>query len=231
MHTVFNWRLSALLANNNVMTAAGKASSSAMDFTGSWFTGGTATTTKPQVLIEPTGTTSTAWNTSGTGLGVNAHSGFAGNLIDLQTNGVTEFSVTAAGVVNATGNIIVTGDNTFISCDANSNRLGFVKKTGVLPKLAMAAGRSLTITVSSGGDISASNTFTDVFVFDASGNAVMGTGALGTTATNGFFYVDTCAGVPTGVPTAYTGRCPMVYDTTDNKLYVYNGAWKAVALA
>jgi hypothetical protein len=32
--------------------------------TGTWITGGTATTTKPQVLIEPTGTTSTAWSTT-----------------------------------------------------------------------------------------------------------------------------------------------------------------------
>jgi hypothetical protein len=42
------------------------------------------------VLIEPTGTTSTAWSTSGTGLGVNAASGFAGNLLDLQVNGTSQ---------------------------------------------------------------------------------------------------------------------------------------------
>ena len=35
-------------------------------------------------------------------------------------------------------------------------------------------------------------------------------------------------GTPTGTPTTYTGRCALVYDTTDNKLYVYNGAWKGV---
>ena len=63
--------------------------------TGTWITsGGTGTTTKPQVLIEPTGTTSTGWSTSGTGLGVNAASGFAGNLLDLQVNGT---SVVKAG--------------------------------------------------------------------------------------------------------------------------------------
>lgn len=55
--------------------------------------------------------------------------------------------------------------------------------------------------------------------------------ALATTATGGFPYIPSCAGVPTGVPAARTGMVPLVYDSTDNKLYVYNGGWKAVALA
>jgi hypothetical protein len=65
--------------------------------TGTWITGGTATTTKPQVLIEPTGTTSTAWSTNGTGLGVNAASGFAGRLLDLQVNGTSWLGVEGGG--------------------------------------------------------------------------------------------------------------------------------------
>ena len=68
-------------------------------FTGSWFTGGTPTTTKPHFLIEPAGTTSTAWSTAGTGLGVNAASGFAGRLLDLQLNGTSRAVVTGAGNV------------------------------------------------------------------------------------------------------------------------------------
>jgi hypothetical protein len=75
----------------------GAASEPAGTFTGTWFTGGTATTTKPQVLIEPTGTTSTAWSTSGTGLGVNAASGFSGRLLDLQTNGTSQMVVQGDG--------------------------------------------------------------------------------------------------------------------------------------
>jgi len=71
------------------ISLAGAASTPPVSFTGSWFTGGTATTTKPQLLIEPTGTTSTAWSTNGTGLGVNAASGFSGRLLDLQTNGTS----------------------------------------------------------------------------------------------------------------------------------------------
>jgi hypothetical protein len=77
------------------------ASAPPWSLTGTWFTGGTATTTKPQVLIEPTGATSTAWSTSGTGLGVNAASGFTGNLLDLQVNGTSNLSVSNSGTVFA----------------------------------------------------------------------------------------------------------------------------------
>jgi hypothetical protein len=75
----------------------GAASTPPLELTGTWFTGGTSTTTKPQVLIEPTGTTSTAWSTSGTGLGVNAASGFTGRLLDLQLNGTSNFNVDSTG--------------------------------------------------------------------------------------------------------------------------------------
>jgi hypothetical protein len=81
------------LGSRFISSLNGAASAPPGTFTGTWFTGGTATTTKPQVLIEPTGTTSTAWSTSGTGLGVNAASGFAGNLLDLQVNGTSQFQV------------------------------------------------------------------------------------------------------------------------------------------
>jgi len=63
---------------------------------------------------------------------------------------------------------------------------------------------------------------------DANGNIVAGaSAALATTATNGFLYVPTCAGTPTGTPTAITGMAPIVVNTTNNKLYFYSGgAWR-----
>lgn len=70
----------------------------------------TTTTTKPHFLIEPAGTTSTGWNTSGTGLGVNAASGFSGNLMDLQVGGTSKFKVSYAGVLN-TASTIIAGAN------------------------------------------------------------------------------------------------------------------------
>lgn len=62
------------------------------------------------------------------------------------------------------------------------------------------------------------------------GSLVIGTAALSTSATDGFLYLPTCAGTPTGVPTSRTGQSAVVYDTTNNKIAVYNGgAWKQTA--
>lgn len=52
-----------------------------------------------------------------------------------------------------------------------------------------------------------------------------------TTMTDGFFYIPSANGVPTGVPTALTGRVAMYYNTSTNDFYVYNAGWKKVNLA
>jgi hypothetical protein len=121
------------------LTLNGAASTPPLDITGTWFTGGTATTTKPQVLIEPTGTTSTAWSTSGTGLGVNAASGFAGNLLDLQLNGTSEwnFSGTVFNIGEANNITVGTTTGTKIGT-ATTQKLGFFDKTPVVQPLAVA---------------------------------------------------------------------------------------------
>lgn len=60
------------------------------------------------------------------------------------------------------------------------------------------------------------------------GSVVAGTrAALLTTAVDGFLYIPTCAGTPTGVATAKTGMAPLVVDSTNNKLYFYSsGSWR-----
>ena len=59
------------------------------------------------------------------------------------------------------------------------------------------------------------------------GSVVVAGAALATTATDGFLYIPTCAGPPTGVPTAQTGTAPIVFDSTNNFLYVrVGGTWK-----
>jgi hypothetical protein len=92
--------------------------------------------------------------------------------------------------------------------------------------------------ISSATDLLSVNTGSGVYAFynngsermriTSTGNIVAGaSAALATTATDGFLYVPTCAGTPTGVPTAITGMAPIVVNTTNNKLYFYSGgAWR-----
>ena len=61
------------------------------------------------------------------------------------------------------------------------------------------------------------------------GSVIMSGAALATTATTGYVYLTTCAGVPTGVPQAQTGTAAVQIDSTNNKMYIYSGgAWVAL---
>lgn len=90
----------------------------------------------------------------------------------------------------------------------SDNYAGVINVGGAHP-LQMGTNGTLYLTLSIGGSL------------------VLGTAALSTSATNGFLYITSCAGTPTGVPTAYTGRVPLQYDSTNNKLYIYDGGWIA----
>jgi len=63
----------------------------------------------------------------------------------------------------------------------------------------------------------------------ADGSIAFNDAALATSATKGFVMIPSCAGVPSGVPADIpTGQIPMVWDSTNLKLYVYTGgAWKS----
>lgn len=84
--------------------------------------------------------------------------------------------------------------------------------------------------VAPSGTLDTAITWTDAVTIDNSGNVELGTAALATTATDGFLYIPSCAGIPTGTPTIKTGRVPLIFDTTNNNLYVYDGSWIGVAL-
>jgi hypothetical protein len=127
------------LTGRFISSLNGAASAPPGTFTGTWFTGGTATTTKPQVLIEPTGTTSTAWSTSGTGLGVNAVSGFVGRLLDLQINGTSEWSLSNTTFTIGEANDIAVGTSTGTKIGtATTQKLGFYNATPVVQPAAVA---------------------------------------------------------------------------------------------
>lgn len=82
---------------------------------------------------------------------------------------------------------------------------------------------ALAITTSSGG------VETEKVRVTGPGSLVVGTGAVSTAATDGFLYLPTCAGTPTGAPTAFAGTAAVVYDSVNDKICVYNGGWKKTA--
>lgn len=75
------------------------------------------------------------------------------------------------------------------------------------------------------------NTTAETFRITSQGSIVCGGnagGAIATNATGGFLYLPSCAGTPTGTPTTFTGRNAFVYDTSANKIWVYNAAWRGI---
>lgn len=134
------------IANQLSVAVAGALSTPGAILTGTWFTGGSATTTKPQLLIEPTGTTTNTWSTSGTGLGVNAASGFVGDLIKLAIDGSNRFKVNQNTITFGANNV------TLVDNGGNLNVAGLVASSLSSPGSG-ANGMTLltrTLTISSG---------------------------------------------------------------------------------
>lgn len=70
----------------------------------------------------------------------------------------------------------------------------------------------------------------NVAVTDA-GDVSIGRGAPAAGATTGFPYIPVTAGAPSGTPTGVGGFVPVRFDSTNHKLWVYDGGWIGVVLA
>lgn len=136
---------------------------------------------------------------------------------------------------SARAKLEVAGD---IWTDWNDRFIGTVYLTGSAYKMGFAtttAVRALDLIAMSADSSSirfwtGSTPSVNAYI-DHVSNVVLGNqSALATNATNGFVYIRTCAGTPTGAPTAFTGHVAMVFDTTNSKLWCYNGSWKGVVL-
>jgi hypothetical protein len=104
-------------------TFAGTASTPAVFLSGTPFSGGSGTTTKPDFLIEDAGTAFSSWNTSGTYIGVNSASTFSGDFININKSGGSRLLLTNAGAATfastvqtpqltiGTSGILSTGNN------------------------------------------------------------------------------------------------------------------------
>lgn len=183
-------------------------------------------------------------------------SGVSGSVQNTSTN---SFTLTGAGVAtwataaNATNTFAITSSSsgssaaaaTYFTNDASiagyigihgsgtgagigyANTMLF-RMDGAAGMIFMAANASGLMKFFSGGTANANERMR----ITAAGNIYSAVGtAPTTTMTDGFFYIPSAAGAPTGVPTAIANHVPMYYDTTNERFYVYNGAWKSVTLA
>lgn len=95
-----------------------------------------------------------------------------------------------------------------------------------------AGGKIVFQTAPAGASGTAQNSYATALALTAPAvnqqpSCVLGNQAIATTATDGFLYLATCAGTPTGTPTSFTGRVPAVIDTTNSQLWLFlGGAWK-----
>jgi hypothetical protein len=103
----------------------------------------------------------------------------------------------------------------------------FLRATAGAAILKSTSAGPMLIGNTSTHDVVIGTNATERFHVDSNGNVAVGTAALATNATNGFLYVPTCAGTPTGTPTSKTGLAPIIVNTTNNKLYFYSGgSWR-----
>ena len=114
------------LSGATTISANGASSAPGLALTGSYFTSGSGSTTTPQFLIQPAGTTSSAWSTNGTGIGENAASGFTGNLLDLQLNGTSKF------IVGNGGNATLAGNTQYFNAVQISNAMGGTASSAIV---------------------------------------------------------------------------------------------------
>lgn len=135
----------SVTAGSQLITSkTGAASAAAILASGSIFTGGTGTTTFPQILSQGGSSVAvTTWSTSGTIYGANPPTGFVGNFLDFHVNGGTSvFNVSAAGALVAASATIGAA-----SIDANGALYGY------LGKINAQTGTTYTIAASDAGKI------------------------------------------------------------------------------
>lgn len=135
--------------------------------------------------------------------------------LDVQNNGSTISSLgVTSGAYTGTG-VLTSNTHFFIAQNGTAGNSVLYGANNVSMRIKFINGGFATTNVA--------------FEIDNNNNIICGNAALNTTATNGFLYLPSCAGVPTGVPTAITGKVPIVVDSTNNKAYIYSGgAWVAL---
>ncbi len=140
---------------------------------------------------------------------------------------------TATGFYKTAASVIRYSANNSASVELGAGYLWVVSDTGIYylgagADTAMVRNAAGKVQIGSGTvGVNVGTNGTNCFAAPSAGQIAFATAAKGTTDTTGYFTIPSCAGAPTGVPANIpTGQIPMVYDSTNNFLYVYNGGWK-----
>lgn len=196
------------------LTVTGNATFNGDIIKGAFRAGGNNAYQSTQFLVGLADTSSQAYRTTNGGSDINTK-------LLCVFNGSNSTAGTLGMILDATAGMLFTAAN----------------GTRVIARAAITIGNLTNTAGSEAADMlfhtqNAGAAYTQQMRISKAGNVVLGNeAALSTSATDGFTYIPTCAGAPSGTPTSYTGKVAMIYDTTNNKLYAYNGAWKSVTLA
>jgi hypothetical protein len=164
----------------------------------------------------------------------------AGTVTSVAMTVPAEFSV-AGSPITTSGTLAVTK----ATQTANTGYFGPTSGGAAAPAFramvaADLASHSHTVAGTDGGPLTSPRILTDIrnsagtvrqeFVGTNALSMAIGSAALATTATEGFYYISSSAGPPTGTPTPATGRMPLHWDSTNKRLYVYDGSWRYAPL-
>ena len=137
----------------------------------------------------------------------------------------------AIGRIRSAGTIVATWSSTDFTVNCSGGLVIANNSTDAKIAMTRTSGNTHSLQLNTSGYFMYNNTAAAVrYGVTNAGNFYVGApSSLATTATDGYLYLPSCAGVPTGVPTAITGKVPIVVDSTNNKAYIYSGgAWVAL---
>lgn len=153
--------------------------------------------------------------------------------VGLTIGGTVGTATTLVGIVNKpTFPATTTVQGTGIQCRYGTAASAFTMAIGYALYVENAAkGAGSTITTNYGVYIEDQTSgATNWSLYCVGGNVSFRNTALATNATTGHLFIPTSAGAPTGVPASIpTGQVALQFDSTNNKLYVYDGGWISTA--
>lgn len=138
----------------------------------------------------------------------------------------------ASSFLVSTGGAAITGASTVVgtltvtalsATGGSSITAALTIATGGLSITTGSATIATTLTVNAAGGQS--------LECDGSRNVVVGTGSIATNATDGYLYIPSMNGAPSGTPTSKSGYAAFMYRQDTARLYAYQGAWRSVAVA